>query len=347
LVRYYKLHVLKEGQKNARPLPSAEQAEIACEKWSTFFGPAVIADLRPAKQEAFIEHLRNQGLSDGYISRVLSVGRAALRFAWKRGELASVPFIMDVPKGPPRDRRLSMDEARALLIEAKTVPHLFTYCMLALNTLGRPEAILDLAPWQIDLEARLIHLNPRGRRQTKKYRPVVPITNTVLPFVSNLTAARIVNWHGKPIDSIKKGFRAIVRRAGLSPDVTPYVLRHTMATELRRRGVPAWEVQGFLGHKVDPVTEVYAKFDPTYLSLGAKAIDAYFTELFPVRKTQNTRTFQAGAPRANRHNARMTNTQDADLRVSRVLVAGGPSRKSLIRVVGATGIEPVTPTMST
>jgi hypothetical protein len=33
----------------------------------------------------------------------------------------------------------------------------------------------------------------------------------------------------------------------------------------RRRGVPAWEASGQLGHRVGGTTEIYAKFDPAYL----------------------------------------------------------------------------------
>ncbi|WP_425483122.1 transposase [Chelativorans alearense] len=47
------------------------------------------------------------------------------------------------------------------------------------------------------------------------------------------------------------------------------------------RGVPAWEVQGLLGHKAVGVTEVYAKFDPDYMATGSRAIDNYFAELGP------------------------------------------------------------------
>jgi integrase len=201
-------------------------------KWSDFFGEAVIADLTPQRQEAFIDHLRDAGASDGYVSRVLSVGRAALNRAWKRQEITAAPFIFDVEKGTPRERRLSPAEVAALLSAAASVPHLLTFTMIALNTLARPEAILDLSPFQIDIENRLIHLNPPGRKQTKKYRPVVPLTEALLPFVLNVKADRIMNWHGKPIERINKGFKTIAKRAGLSSDVSPYTLRHTMATEL-------------------------------------------------------------------------------------------------------------------
>ena len=55
--------------------------------------------------------------------------------------------------------------------------------MISLNTLARPDAVLDLSPAQVDFKRRLIKLNPDGRKQTKKYRPVVPISETLLPHL--------------------------------------------------------------------------------------------------------------------------------------------------------------------
>jgi hypothetical protein len=54
-----------------------------------------------------------------------------------------------------------------------------------------------------------------------------------------------------------------------------------MATELRARGVPEWEVRGILGHKSNEArtAERYAKYRPDYLSQAIKAIDAYFGDL--------------------------------------------------------------------
>ena len=81
---------------------------------------------------------------------------------------------------------------------------------------------------------------------------------------------------------MKTGFRKLRARAGLSKDVVPYTIRHTMATELCKRGVAPWEVSGMLGHKSGGTTERYAKYDPDYLSKAARVIDGYFQELQPM-----------------------------------------------------------------
>ena len=48
-----------------------------------------------------------------------------------------------------------------------------------------------------------------------------------------------------------------------------------MATTLRASGVPHWEVEGILGHKMPTTSERYAKYDPNYLGMASKAIDEY------------------------------------------------------------------------
>jgi integrase len=325
LIRYWDEH--------AKATPSAEQARFALAKWSDHFCGATVSELTPQRQETFIAELRAKGYKPSYISRILSVGRAALMRAWKRQELASVPFITDVTRDleeeAERFRDLSLEEVLHLLRAAARVPHLFRFCMISLNTLGRPDAVLDLCPAQVDLKRRLINLNPKGRRQTKKYRPVVPITNSLLPWLVDWEGERYVLYHGQPVASIKKSFAVAVEEAGLA-NVSPYCLRHTMAAELRARNVPEWEVIGIMGHKSKTArtTERYARFRPDHLSLAVSAIDAYFADL------------RAGFGALSDH---ILNP----VRASSVLVPKLGFPQSLGKMVGATGIEPVTPAMST
>ena len=196
LIRYWEEH----GNK----IPSAEQALHALAKWSDHFSGITVAELTPQAQETFVAALRGHGYQPSYISRILSVGRAALVRAWKRGELTSVPFIADVKRDLEHEaqkyRELDMDEVVRLLAAAARVPHLLRFCIISLNTLARPDAVLDLSPMQVDIKRRLIKLNPDGRRQTKKYRPVVPISETLLPWMEQCDGPRYVLYHGKPVE---------------------------------------------------------------------------------------------------------------------------------------------------
>ncbi len=325
LIRYYEHH--------ARGQPSAEQARYALAKWSDFFAGATLSDLTPDRQEAFVDHLRKTGSSDGYIARILSIGRAALNRAYRRQEIKSVPFIMSVPSGCPRERRLTLQESAALF-DAIAEEHLFMYCMVAFNTLARPEAILELRRFQISLENRLIEFNPPGRKQTKKYRPVVPITDTLLPWLERVKTSNVVSYskQNRQVRSVKTTFRRTVARAGLSADVTPYTVRHTMATELRKRGVPPWEVSGMLGHKSGgyATTEIYAKYDPDFMGKAVAAIDGYFRDL---------------QSRVNRRLILSRELENPGLRVSCVLVPDSAKVQVTDLLVEPGGIEPPTSTM--
>ncbi|MGV3553615.1 tyrosine-type recombinase/integrase [Rhizobium sp.] len=82
-----------------------------------------------------------------------------------------------------------------------------------------------------------------------------------------------------PLKSVRKTFAALVKNSGLSKEITPYSLRHTMATALRKRGVSPWEVEGMLGHRRPGMTKKYAHFQPDYCSQSQQTIDAYFKRL--------------------------------------------------------------------
>ncbi|MBX4884812.1 site-specific integrase [Rhizobium bangladeshense] len=325
LLRYWNEH----GSK----IPSSVQANIALGLWTEFWGEATVAELPIRRQEEFVQSLRERGYKNSYISRVLSVGRAAINRAWKRGEITSAPFIMNVSDRSDKKQpyRLNKTEMQRFLRKVQDWPHVFVFSMIMLNTLSRPEAALDLSPAQVRLDDQHIHLNPKGRKQTKKYRPIVPITDTLLPFVSATDVERFVLWNGKPIKSVKKTFALAVKAAGLPKEITPYSLRHTMAMELRKAGVPAWEVEGLLGHRRPGVTETYAEFSPDYLSKGREAIDDYFKGLGVAYKVPDLGCVTGACQRP-----KMEKSAAADL-----------STLSRDRMVGVTGIEPVTPTMST
>ncbi len=145
------------------------------------------------------------------------------------------------------------------------------------------QAILELKKFQVNLVDRVIAFNPPGRKQTKKYRPELPITDALFPWLEKANTDVLVNWKGKPIKSIRRAFQLTRDRAGLDKEVTPYTIRHTMATELRRREVQMYELAGFLGHSSGKgVTDRYAKFSPEHKSKARIAIDDYFIELQPL-----------------------------------------------------------------
>ncbi len=275
LHRYY--------ETRGRSLASADTVKHAIKVWLDFWKTGVVSDMTRAEQERFSAHMRAMGFKGSYISRVIGVGKAALRMAWDRGEVTSIPKIIDARDYSDEDPApdLSKKEMGALLGTALIQkPHIFTFMLISICTLSRPDAVLDLGPDQVDFTSRLIDLNPKGRRRTKKGRPIVPLCDALAAVLEPLDVRQTyVQWAGKPIGQIDLAWKSVRAAAGVNPKATPYSIRHTMAIELRRRGVPAWEVEGMLGHKMPGVTERYAKYAPDYRDASRQAIDAYIREL--------------------------------------------------------------------
>lgn len=271
LVRYYEQHAQSQA--------SAETARIALGYWSEHFGAATVAEVTPGEQRRFVDWLRGKGLADGYVKRILGVGKSALNRAYREGEISSVPFVVLVPDGQPRDRVLTPAESAALWAAA-TLPHERMFLALAYGTLARPEAILALHKAFVDFDRGLLVQNPPGRRQTRKYRPIVPVAGFLRPMLAAAPDGPLVAWKGQPIKSIKTAWRRMRAQAGLEDAVVPKTVRHTMATELRAAGVPEAEIQGFLGHKAfSGKTGVYAHYRPDYLSQALPVIDGYMARL--------------------------------------------------------------------
>ena len=141
--------------------------------------------------------------------------------------------------------------------------------------MARPTAILELVWSQIDFDSRLIDLNPPGRRQTAKRRPVVSINDelyeALLAAYEDRQSASVIERGAEPIQNIKKAFQAASKRSRVK--ATPYTLRHTGAVRAAEAGVSMAELAQFMGHDDDRTTQRhYARFSPGHLRKVADAV---------------------------------------------------------------------------
>ena len=254
-----------------------------------------VEDITPDAQRRFRQYLAESGTGPGGIDRILSTFRAALNHARKNEEVESVPHVHgfrtadELRSRDPKGRPLSMEEMAALLDAAKS-RHTLMYLVLAIGTLARPAAILDLTASQYDAAHSILSLNPPGRIQNKKWRPVIPVAPSLATWLDGTAhekTGRYVTYRGEPIASILATFRIARKDAGLDERVTPYSIRHTMAREMRKARVPGEQISLFLGHLPQGAagtTAVYAPYEPDYLSDAASAIDAVFQQLGKLTK---------------------------------------------------------------
>lgn len=205
-------------------------------------------------------------------AEVRSVGPATLRYELSMLSVAlrhaNKPRKVWRPSAPERQiRHLTHAQFERWYAEVKA-PHARLYALLGLFTMARPSAILELTWDRVDFERRQIDLNPRGRRQTKKRRPVVALNDEALEALQAAYNARqseyVIERGAKRVGNIKKAFQAASERSGIR--VTPYTLRHTGAVWAAEAGASMDELAQFMGHDDSATTSThYARYSPGHL----------------------------------------------------------------------------------
>src|SRR5262249_57557439 len=88
----------------------------------------------------------------------------------------------------------------------------------------------------------------------------------------------VIEWNGRPVRSVRKGFAAAVKAAGLPTTgpyrITPHTLRHTAATWTMQNGADLWEASGFLGMTVEMLQDRYGHHHPDFQADAARAVTA-------------------------------------------------------------------------
>jgi integrase len=184
------------------------------------------------------------------------------------------------PAAERKTRHLTVRQFKKLLA-GTMAPHAKLYMTLGVFTLARPSALFDLKWSQVDFIRNLIDLNPPGRRQTAKKRPIVPMGPMLRAAMEEGFRARtceyVVERGGKPIASIKKAFQAAGDRSGVH--ATPYTLRHTGAVWSAERGTSMAELAQLMGHDDDRTTQKhYARYSPDHLRGASNAVEDAFNE---------------------------------------------------------------------
>lgn len=221
------------------------------------------------------DYRRTRKVGDATARLELMKLSTALNWAVKQDHITKRGTVWLPAKSERKTRHLTRAEFDRLH-DAMVAPHAKLYALIGLFTAARPGAILDLTWDRVDFMRGQIDLNPVGRTQTAKRRPVVPIGDRLLKALQEAYAARtsvyVVERAGKQVGNIKKAFQAASERSGVH--ATPYTLRHTGAVWAAEAGIPMSELAQMLGHDDDRTTQQhYARYSPGYLKRVADAIE--------------------------------------------------------------------------
>lgn len=228
----------------------------------------------------------SQGVAGATVQRNINDIRAAIHHAEANMRIPMAPKIHDLPeeyRSPPRERILSKDELARIAWYAAHNIELFRFVALQMATAVRPQAALKFDPrLQFDAATGLIDLQPHASRQTKKRNAIVPAIRPLHPILRKWAAEG-----AKPVGSHKTAWRIMRRTLGLSDDVLPKTIRHTVATLLYADPtVPEREIVELLGHegKLARTTRIYAKYDPERLVNVKRALTTLWVEIHALAK---------------------------------------------------------------
>lgn len=259
---------------------------------------AVVTDLIPATFERFREwrmgphdfsfkwggeqiSYSSEGVSGATVQRNINDVRAAVHHAEANLRIPASPKIKDLDvryKSPPRDRQLTLAEMGRIAWYAAHNPELFRFVALQFATAVRPNAAGKFDPAiQYDRRNELIDQHPGADPQTKKRNAVIPAIRPMRPVLRAWTRDGAT-----PVKTHKTAWRIMRRALGLSSDVYPKTIRHTVATILYADdAIPERQIEAMLGHEptLRRTTRIYAKYRPSHLGKVVKALTTLWLEV--------------------------------------------------------------------
>jgi integrase len=287
-----------------------------------------LAEVNGANCRAYVDHRTAQSWKSakpektGRAPRMVTVAaarreledlRAAINHHRREGLCSEIVSVVLPEKAPARERWLTRAEAAGLIWAAWRAKqamrgtgtrravgrHVARFILVGLYTGTRSSAICGAALMptldrgHVDLDQGVFYRRAVGRRQTKKRQPPVKLPPRLLAHMRRwarrgLSKKAVIEWNGKPVESVRKGFEAAVRAAGLGYEVTPHVLRHTCATWLMQKGVNLWDAAGFLGMTVQQLEQGYGHHHPDYQEQAVVALGGQHGARNPVNKARRT-----------------------------------------------------------
>jgi integrase len=223
----------------------------------------------------------SEGVAGDTVDRNLNDIRAAIGHAQDNLRIPLAPRIRAVDPvhmNPLRDRVLTIEELGQIAWYAYHFPALFRFVALQVCTSVRPEAAKKFNPArQYDDRTGLIDLQPDAAPRTKKRHAIIPAIRPMKPVLRAWAREPFV-----PVDSNKTAWRNMRKALGLSADVFPKTIRHTIATLLfADESVPARELEPMLGHgsSLNRTSQIYAKYDPTRLRNATRALTTIWRQI--------------------------------------------------------------------
>lgn len=276
-----------------------------------YWGSKVLTDINTREAKSYVKHRQKDGGGPGGARRDLEMLRAAINHHGAENLHYGKVSVWLPEKGEARDRWLTRSEAAAMIWAAwryrevqtihvgpdkgkkvitdrRPLRHVARFLLIGCYTGTRAGAIASASKLRsigksyIDLERGMYYRKAIGKKTTNKRQPPAPIPPRLLTHMRRwdrlgVAKEHFVEYNGKPVLSVKKAFRTVVKLAEIDTtveNVTPHTLRHTAATWLMHQGVDLWTAAGYLGMTVEVLERVYGHHHPDHLADAVRGITA-------------------------------------------------------------------------
>ncbi len=286
------LHFLRIEKQMADNTISAYQTDLTnyieqLSKWG-------VSTLQDVTKENIQQHLRSQKL-EGKSARTLSRKVASIRsfhqFALRERLTDHDPsYQIEHPQfDSVLPKFLTIDEVDALTaaIPKDKVQGIRDYALIELlyATGMRISECTQLDIEDIQLTMGFVRVTGKGQKER-----IIPLNQTSVHLVQTYVEqarpklfkpggddkALFINQAGKRLtrQGIAKLMKQHAKRAGLSKEITPHLMRHTFATHLIENGADLRAVQEMLGHSDISTTQIYTH-------IGKKRLKEVYKEFHP------------------------------------------------------------------
>jgi integrase len=229
-----------------------------------YFGERLLKDITPAMVEGYKQKRLADTNYKGTTTKPATVNRelACLKTIFSKGvkngkaEHNPTRVVKLLKESNIRDRVLSPEEYNSLLTHC--LRYLKPIVKLAYHTGMRLGEILGLTWGHVDLKEGFIKLTPEDTK-TNEGR-LVPLAAELVEMFRTmprgLPGVPVFLRDGKPITSIREGFKAARRKAGLD-GFNFHDLRHTFINNRRLEGHDYFRIMAATGHKTMSVFKRY------------------------------------------------------------------------------------------
>ena len=226
-----------------------------------YFANRRMSEITPEMIEMYKEKRLEAGRAPATVNREVACLKHMFNVAIRNSHATSNPVISVklLRENNVITRVLSKADEEKLLAAAQS-PHIRAIIICALETGMRVGELLDLRGDQIDFRTGIILVAHTKSGRSREIPVNQRLRETLKELADRGLGQRVFWWKdGEPLGSVKKGYKAALRRAGLEEKRNRFHdLRHTFATRLIDSGVDPFTVQELLGNASITTTQRYA-----------------------------------------------------------------------------------------